>query len=235
MRISAILAVCALFVWGCAAAPGVARAGMVEDCEQRQDSHLQISGCTAVIRSGKWSGKELARAYNNRGIAYRRLGRTRKAIDDYDRALRLDPNLADTYNNRGYAYYGLGEVRKAIRDFDRAIQLDPHHVDAYNNRGAAYHGLGEHRKALEDYDRVLILDPDYARAYHNRGLAYKAIGDVGRAVSDWEAAIRLFGPPGVKRWQEYLKKTGHYAGAVDGIYGSDTRAGLEACARDPAC
>jgi hypothetical protein len=54
-------------------------------------------------------------------------------------------------------------------------------------------------------------------------------------VSDWEAAIRLSGPPTVKWWQEYLKKTSRYSGAIDGIYGPEIRAGLEACARDPAC
>lgn len=45
-----------------------AHAGMVEDCEQRRGSNLQISRCTAAIRSGKWSGKGLAWAYNNRAI-----------------------------------------------------------------------------------------------------------------------------------------------------------------------
>jgi hypothetical protein len=40
---------------------------------------LRIGGCTAVIQSGKYSGKNLAFAFVNRGLGY-------KAKDDYDRA-----------------------------------------------------------------------------------------------------------------------------------------------------
>ncbi len=80
-----------------------ARAGMEEDCVQEYDRDLQISGCTAVIGSGQYSGRNLAIAYNNRGIAYDDLGEYRRAIEDYDRALRLDPDDALAYNNRGIA------------------------------------------------------------------------------------------------------------------------------------
>ena len=47
---------------------------------------------------------QLALAYNNRGDAYRDLGRYQKAIQDYNEAIRLDPQLALAYNNRGDAY-----------------------------------------------------------------------------------------------------------------------------------
>ena len=44
-----------------------------------------------------------ALAYNNRGNAYKDLGRYQKAIQDYNEAIRLDPQLALAYNNRGNA------------------------------------------------------------------------------------------------------------------------------------
>ncbi len=65
MRILSLIAV-VLFVSSLAAP---ARAGMVEDCNQERDPDPRISGCTAVIGSGQWQGKELAWAYFNRGTA----------------------------------------------------------------------------------------------------------------------------------------------------------------------
>ncbi len=56
MRILSLIAVVVLV--SALAAP--ARAGMEEDCEQEYDWDLKISGCTAVIRSGQWQGKDLA-------------------------------------------------------------------------------------------------------------------------------------------------------------------------------
>ena len=103
-----------------------ARAGMVEDCVQSHDRDVQIVGCTAAIRSGQWQGKELAWAYNHRGAAYRILGDYSRAIEDYDQALRLDPNLAQAYQNRAIALDNLnpsgeGSNGKATGDYKVAV------------------------------------------------------------------------------------------------------------------
>ncbi|MBD3292350.1 MAG: tetratricopeptide repeat protein [Armatimonadia bacterium] len=47
------------------------------------------------------------------------------AIEDFNRAIDLDPDCAEAYDWRGRAYYELGEYERAIRDFDRAISLKP--------------------------------------------------------------------------------------------------------------
>ena len=40
---------------------------------------------------------QYAKAYNNRGIAYQKLGQTKRANQDYDEAIRLDPSLKRPY------------------------------------------------------------------------------------------------------------------------------------------
>ncbi len=114
MRVFSLIAV--MLLASSLAAP--ARAGMVEDCEQNRDLDRLISGCTAAIRSGQWQGKDLSWAYINRGSAYGILGEYRRAIKDYDEALRLDPDFAGAYYGRGRAYDELGEYRRAIKDYD---------------------------------------------------------------------------------------------------------------------
>jgi tetratricopeptide (TPR) repeat protein len=147
------------------------QAGTVEDRMQSEDLDLAISNCTAEIESGELQGHELAEAYRNRGFAYGDLTDYRRAIADYDTALRLDPRDANTYNNRGLAYSNLGEHRRAIEDYDKALRRQPGSIFAFNNRGNAYRQLGECARAIEDYNRSLRLDPDVAGAYNNRGLA----------------------------------------------------------------
>lgn len=44
-----------------------------------------------------------AAAYNNRGFAYRKLGRYDEAIADYTVSLELAPENIKTLNNRGYS------------------------------------------------------------------------------------------------------------------------------------
>jgi len=103
----------------------LAMADMVDDCEQAADPDLRIGGCTAIIRSGQYSGKNLARVYNKRGIANDDLGEYTRAIADYDQALRLNPGDAVIYNNRGIVYCKLGKAEAAFADWSKANEADP--------------------------------------------------------------------------------------------------------------
>ena len=77
-------------------------------------------------------------AYLIRGVAYRGLGQSQRAIEDYNQAIRLKPDYGEAYNNRGIAYSGLGQSQRAIEDYNQAIRLKPDYAEAYNNRGIAY-------------------------------------------------------------------------------------------------
>ncbi|MBK8539507.1 MAG: tetratricopeptide repeat protein [Ardenticatenia bacterium] len=46
-------------------------------------------------------------------------------MEDYSRAIELDPKYACAYCNRGDAYAKLGEYQRALKDYSRAIELDP--------------------------------------------------------------------------------------------------------------
>lgn len=91
------------------------------DCVQEQDAALKIKGCTAVIASGKWTGANLAWAYSNRGLGYRRQDRLQKALEDYNEAIRLRPNYPDAYGNRAYLLDLLGVHEQAISDWETAL------------------------------------------------------------------------------------------------------------------
>ena len=45
------------------------------------------------------------------------------AIEDYTRAIQLDPNLAEAYYNRGLARLALKQQAEAIRDLSKAGEL----------------------------------------------------------------------------------------------------------------
>jgi S1-C subfamily serine protease len=112
----------------------------------RASPDLKISGCTAVIQSGRWTGNNLAQAYNWRGIAYGIKGDYDRAITDYNEAIRLDPKNPRAFLNRGMMYYGFfKDYDRAIFDFTETLRLNPNDSIALHFRNRAYEHLAAQR------------------------------------------------------------------------------------------
>ena len=86
---------------------------------------LQISGCTASIQSGRWSGSGLAWAFNNRCSAYNYAGDQDRALTDCSQAIRLDPKFAFAYCGRGLAKRAQGDAAGGNADIAEGKQLNP--------------------------------------------------------------------------------------------------------------
>ena len=69
------------------------------------------------------SGPNLYWAYYNRGTAKISLGQIKEAIDDYDKAIRLNPSFSEAYNNRGWEKFKLDRIDEARQDFEMAFNL----------------------------------------------------------------------------------------------------------------
>jgi len=83
-----------------------------------------------------------------------------KAIDAYDRALRIDGNDADVLTDQGLLFRRIGWFDKAIKNFIRANNTDPEHASSFFNLGIVYwQDLGDQVKALAAWNRYLELVP----------------------------------------------------------------------------
>jgi tetratricopeptide (TPR) repeat protein len=130
-------------------------------------------------------------AYANRGFAFASERNYPRAIEDYYRAIELNPTYAPIYNNRGNALSALGDNDRAIKDYDQAIAIDPRYVQAYGNRGIAYKNTGDFDRAVEDFSQAIRLAPKYVLAYNNLGGVYCLKGEIEPSISAYSRAISL--------------------------------------------
>jgi tetratricopeptide (TPR) repeat protein len=72
------------------------------------------------------------------------------AIEQFTKAISLNPKHAQAYKYRGIVYDELGEHERAIPAYDEAIRLDPEYPWAYYHRGRAYQALGMRDEAARD-------------------------------------------------------------------------------------
>jgi len=64
-----------------------------------------------------------AAALVDSGYEYNSLGQYERAIQDFDEAIRLNPQNAGAYHNRGVAYGRIGKSIEEERDFAKAKEL----------------------------------------------------------------------------------------------------------------
>ncbi len=190
-----IVAPAGLAIFFLVAWTGTAQADFTQEI-QRCDSgsehpDIRIVACTRNIQSGRFIGRNLAVAFTNRGLAYKRKGHGDKAIADFSEAIRLKPDFVFAFNNRGNAYYYKGQFDRAIADFSEAIRLKPDLSEAFGNRGNVYRKKGQFDRAIKDYDAAIRLKPGDAKVFADRGLAYEKKGERDQALRDYKKAYDL--------------------------------------------
>lgn len=132
-----------------------------------------------------------AKLYLERGNVHLQIRELRKAITDYDRALRLNDTLDDAYFGRGMAHGSVGELEQAIADFSVYLKRHPKSSLAYTKRGVRYIWKGEREKAFNDLSRAVEHDPTNAEAHDDLGVLYAQRGELNQALQHFTRVIQL--------------------------------------------
>jgi tetratricopeptide (TPR) repeat protein len=137
--------------------------------------------------------KDGADAYYQRGLFKVTFGgHWQAAIDDFDIALKINPNYAEVYTIRGVSKAALGNKQGAIDDYNLALKIKPNIAEAYLNQGRAKADLGNKQGAIDDYNLALKIDPNLDWAYFDRGNAKADLGDKQGGITDLTKAAKLF-------------------------------------------
>ncbi|MEP0751967.1 tetratricopeptide repeat protein [Trichocoleus sp. Lan] len=131
-----------------------------------------------------------------RAAVYIKLGNYQAALDDFNEAIKRNPDFYDAYLGRSTIYLGIGNYQKAIEDLNVALDLNLDYPSAFLRRGSIWGELGEHEKAIEDFNEVIESKAEdastyYADAYYKRGLAYLNLAENQKAVENLNEAIKL--------------------------------------------
>ncbi len=87
-----------------------------------------------------------------------------KAIEYYDRALKLKPNDVDVIVDKGVAYFELEQYDKALEQFRQATGEKPDHAKAWYNMGVVFKRQGDNINLEFAWSRYLELEPTGDRA-----------------------------------------------------------------------
>jgi tetratricopeptide (TPR) repeat protein len=120
----------------------------------------------------------------------------KQAIEDYNQAIKINPNLAIAYCNIGSVHNLQNNYQKAIDYFNKALQATGDWGNGelalcYSKRGLAYFELKKYEQALADYNQAISLYPNLAAAYYGRGKFYHYFKKYEQALADYNQAFSL--------------------------------------------
>ena len=134
--------------------------------------------------------------YMLRGVQYRELGESEKAIDDYSEAIKLDKEKhfsAFLYYCRGLTFERTYKYDKAISDYNCAIEIKSDDIRSYKGRAYCHRKLKHYEEAYKDCRKIIKLSPeDFFSRKERATVILLWLGSGGiTGEADMEVAIKL--------------------------------------------
>jgi tetratricopeptide (TPR) repeat protein len=133
-------------------------------------------------------------AHSNLGASYQADENWPGAVEQFQEALRLNPDDAVMHNNLGEAWLKVpGRLDDAVGQLEEALRLKPNFAEAHHNLALALEQIpGRQPEAITHFEEALRLKPDYAEAHYNLALALAHMsGRLPEAIAQFEQALRF--------------------------------------------
>jgi tetratricopeptide (TPR) repeat protein len=117
--------------------------------------------------------EEAAAAWNSRGATLLQEGKADAAIQEFQKALRLNPKFSPARLNLAFAYDRAERNEDAMREYRAAIENEPLNFFAHNNLGVLYDNKGLYDEAIAEFQTALQIKPGEPMALKNLETAKK--------------------------------------------------------------
>ena len=139
-----------------------------------------------------YSTPRTAQEFYNRGSLRTQQKEYRQAIEDYTKAIELDPKFVDAYLKRCEMRYKMNDNQGVLDDCFQIFKINPNIAKAHYYQGRARYSLGYTEPAIESYNLAIAKDGNYPQAYYYRGIAHKEMLANSSAIQDLNKAAQLF-------------------------------------------
>jgi Flp pilus assembly protein TadD len=112
------------------------------------------------------------------------------AIEEWKKALELDPKDFRARNNLGGTLLRSGRVDEGITQFQKALETNPRYADAYDNLGIALLQEGKVDEGIVQFQKALEINPEHVQTHANLGNAFYMQGKYAEALAQWHEGLR---------------------------------------------
>ncbi|MEO8665560.1 MAG: tetratricopeptide repeat protein, partial [Ignavibacteria bacterium] len=141
------------------------------------------------------NGEHDAKNYFDLGYEYQKNNNMEEAIENYEKALKINPKIKFANYNLGIIYnekedFNEKEVfEKTIEYFNKEIKNYPDYLNSYYNLALIYEKKERYQDAIDIYEEITKKDKAFATDFFNLAHAYQKVDKPIEAIKNYTAAI----------------------------------------------
>src|SRR5215469_11051597 len=188
---------------------------------------LAVSGLAQT--QGQTNERAQAYYHFSRGRLLDDQGQSSQAIDEFKKALDLDPNNSLIYSEMAESYVRNNRVREALDNATKAIQLDQDNIEAHKLLSTVYLQTISRANAqqpptsetisnaVHEFEEIVRIDPTERQSFLMLGRLYQIKGDRDKATEIYKQflGIEPGNEDGVTALAKLHMDAGNYKEAVD--------------------
>ncbi|XP_071454535.1 mitochondrial import receptor subunit TOM70 [Hetaerina americana] len=132
----------------------------------RGEYSLALKDLEKVIENEDADAKLRVNALIKRASLHMQMDNAANAIEDFNRAAELGPNISDVYHHRGQVYLLMDKAAEAQTDFKKSVELSPEFPIAYVQKCYADYryacveqNIEKAKKAIEEFEEAIRKFP----------------------------------------------------------------------------
>ena len=113
------------------------------------------------------------------------------ALEDYNKAIELEPDAGWRYLERAFVFLDLGDIDAALTDLETGISFDPEDIGLYIEKGNLLADLGDIDAAIHEFDRAIEVDPFNPSAFEHKAVLLWDFGEYDAALATFERCLEV--------------------------------------------
>lgn len=145
-------------------------------------------------------------ARNNLGLLYHQRGLAIEAVEQFRRAILINPQYTKARGNLAVALTSAGRTAEARAELKAALGLEPRNVDLLVNMALVDKAEGQPEVARETLIRAVGYQPAHPAANYNLALLYEEVGMLAKAYDHYNVFLTNAGPEYGSRLTDVRRK-----------------------------
>lgn len=137
------------------------------------------------------ANSQSAKKYYKTGQEFVSSGNYKDAIDQYTKAIDIQPDFSNAYLARAAAYEKLNMLKEASEDYDRASTFLSNNTDVFYQAARLSYLLGDYQKAIEKADASILLKRTNPDGYVIKAKSLMSFGRFEEALATCNSALTL--------------------------------------------